>query len=237
MDYVDEDDINKSTPLDNYAVIPNAVIQNKEISGLARGVLCYLLSLPKRWEIQVDHIRSEFGIGRDLMRKVFKELERHGHMRLVTLRVRDSSTLVGKRWRVYADPAQNPSFPRPPEKATVDNSGGVHKVNIRDKVNNNASLKEANAPIPSQATEPRDLVKPKGKKWKLKPFPKYTEPSLEWLDTFLDTYPNDFHDAESLLARFQGANRVKHWGNIDHPESFLLAKITHMDDCRESNPL
>lgn len=63
-----------------YAVLPNAVTQNKELSWEARGMLCYLLSLPDDWEISVVHLIGQSPAGETKTRRIIKELEESGYL-------------------------------------------------------------------------------------------------------------------------------------------------------------
>lgn len=72
--------IHKKRLTKDFASIPNAICREKELSLDTIGVLVYLLSLPADWEVRADHIRKEFGIGKDKQQRIFKELEDAGYL-------------------------------------------------------------------------------------------------------------------------------------------------------------
>ena len=49
----------------SFAIIPNAVAEDKRLSFEARGVLCYLLAKPNNWQVQISDIKKQGNFGRD----------------------------------------------------------------------------------------------------------------------------------------------------------------------------
>lgn len=127
-------DIFKHRPLSGYTIIANKHIQNRALSGLARAVLCYFLSLPDTWEIRVANIQQEFGVGRDQMRKAFRELEAVGHMRLAPSFRKPDGSPSGSRWKVYAEPSENPDYQLPTGFQSTENQPPLRK-DLLKKVN------------------------------------------------------------------------------------------------------
>jgi hypothetical protein len=64
----------------NYSVISNEVLNDTEISFRAKGLLCYLLSKPDHWSIQVNHLVTVSTEGRDAVYSIIKELEESGYV-------------------------------------------------------------------------------------------------------------------------------------------------------------
>jgi hypothetical protein len=58
----------------NYTVIPNEAILDCRLSISARWLLCYLLSRPHDWKVQIGDIQNQGGIGRDKAYALVKEL-------------------------------------------------------------------------------------------------------------------------------------------------------------------
>jgi hypothetical protein len=69
----------KSKHASNYTVIPNEIFK-QEMSPEAIGLLVYLLSLPHDWVIYKTTLHNTFGVGRDKMNSMFKELEKRGYI-------------------------------------------------------------------------------------------------------------------------------------------------------------
>lgn len=69
------------TEKQNFTPISNGVLQNTEISFEARGLLSYMLSLPKDWIISKEQIMKSNNVGLDRFRRMWKELETAGYIK------------------------------------------------------------------------------------------------------------------------------------------------------------
>lgn len=49
----------------NYTIVPNEMLNNKNLSWKAKGMLTYLLSLPDKWEVYAAHLRTVSVDGND----------------------------------------------------------------------------------------------------------------------------------------------------------------------------
>jgi hypothetical protein len=65
---------------DNFTVVNNKVLQNKEMSWAAKGMLVYLLHLPDGWQINVADLWSRSKNGRDSTAAIMKELIDTGYV-------------------------------------------------------------------------------------------------------------------------------------------------------------
>jgi hypothetical protein len=63
-----------------FAIIPNAIAANNNLSFDARGLLVYLLSRPNDWKVLAKNIQSEGGIGRDKAYRLLNELIDAGYV-------------------------------------------------------------------------------------------------------------------------------------------------------------
>lgn len=63
-----------------FTVVPNETIRDPRLSISALGVLCRLLSRPCGWQVRPEPLASECRIGRDQLRKIFRELEEAGYL-------------------------------------------------------------------------------------------------------------------------------------------------------------
>lgn len=90
--------------------IPHRVLRDKRLTFRARGVLCYLLSLPDDWQTSVSRLRDltpakEPGQpyeGREALDSAVHELERYGY--LYRWLRRTENGLNGYVWAFSADP-------------------------------------------------------------------------------------------------------------------------------------
>lgn len=58
----------------NYAIIPNEILRNTKLSWQAKGLLCYLLSLPNNYQIYTTELQKHSANGKDSTRATFQEL-------------------------------------------------------------------------------------------------------------------------------------------------------------------
>ncbi|MBA1337203.1 MAG: hypothetical protein HPY66_3640 [Firmicutes bacterium] len=70
-----------------YVIIDKTGVSDTRLSWKARGLLCYLLSKPDDWKVNVKHLANQGPDGERATRSGLKELERYGYM--VTRPVRD----------------------------------------------------------------------------------------------------------------------------------------------------
>ncbi len=58
--------------------LPRETAQDNRLSWEARGVLVFLLSRPEGWELGVEFLREQGQGGRDVLRRILRELETYG---------------------------------------------------------------------------------------------------------------------------------------------------------------
>jgi hypothetical protein len=63
-----------------FTVVPNAIFNDDRISLAAKGLLGYLLSRPRNWDVRHDQLQHKFDIGRKLLSTLFMELEKAGYL-------------------------------------------------------------------------------------------------------------------------------------------------------------
>ncbi len=69
--------IRKNTS-DNFTAIPNSILRTKRLSLKAKGLHCYLFSLPDNWDLSVDKISNDLKEGYKAISTAIKELESVG---------------------------------------------------------------------------------------------------------------------------------------------------------------
>lgn len=102
--------IHRSSPDDDFTIIPNAALRDTRLSYTARGILAELLSHMDGWETNADalwrlatkHRGIRRGEGREAIRAAFVELEQCGY--LVRPRVRNQRGEIETRLEVYDTP-------------------------------------------------------------------------------------------------------------------------------------
>lgn len=102
----------------NYTVIPNAILQDTTLSLEALGLLCSLLSRPANWEVSSELIEAERGVGRDKLRRMFRELRKAGYARLMPSRHTKTGALNGRGYEISDVPFSTPDCAEPVEDTT-----------------------------------------------------------------------------------------------------------------------
>lgn len=94
--------IKKKEHKHNYTCVSNEILQRKDMSMQAKGLLVYLLSLPADWEVHKSEIWKHFSNGRDAVYRAFDELERKGFIQVK--KYRDEKGKFRVQYTVYEEP-------------------------------------------------------------------------------------------------------------------------------------
>lgn len=100
----------------DYSVIKNDPFRNATLSWEARGVLAYLLTKPDDWEVRVNDLIKQGPSGRDVMRRILRELTLAGHLHRIRLQ-RPNGTF---EW--ISELYETPRPPSPEKPSTVQPS-------------------------------------------------------------------------------------------------------------------
>lgn len=94
---------------DRFTVVDNQLIEDDRLSADALGIAVYLFSKPDGWKIVPAELAGRFGIGRDKVRKIQRQLEHCGYMQLRQRRAADGQ-VAGTEW-VLVEPGADPNNP------------------------------------------------------------------------------------------------------------------------------
>ena len=151
--------------LRNYTVIPNEILQTTDLTFFAKGLLCYLLSLPEDWKVQAGTIAQRFEETEAKVLRGLKELIEVGYCKRTPLR--KDGRLRGQRYQItdirgdFSDPlifggsAQNSdqaifqtSENTDPQKngGSVQNIIDTYKVNRSSEQNKEGETRDARIP-------------------------------------------------------------------------------------------
>ena len=64
----------------NYTVISNYIFNEKDISAKAKGLFCYMMTLPDDWVFYRTEVYKHFPEGRTALDSAWNELEKHGYI-------------------------------------------------------------------------------------------------------------------------------------------------------------
>lgn len=90
----------KTRRINNFTTVSNELINDANLSYKDLGLLIYLLSKPEAWEVRVDAIAKERGVGKDGIYSALKNLRECGYADYV----RFSSGVT--EWTIYDVPQQ-----------------------------------------------------------------------------------------------------------------------------------
>ncbi|MDO8366897.1 MAG: helix-turn-helix domain-containing protein [Saprospiraceae bacterium] len=93
-----------------YQIVSKEILDDERLKPQAIGVMAYLLGRPKDWEIIVSQLAKRFQMSEDSIGTIFKQLEKLGYARLVTVRAHSGTKFCGKQWEVFENPELNPNF-------------------------------------------------------------------------------------------------------------------------------
>ena len=100
----------------NYTVIDNTFIKDKTLSAKAKGIMCYLLSLPDDWKIYLSELENNFTDGKTSISSGIKELMEHGYLKRERLHD-EQGKFDGYTYQVI----ENPTFQPKPENPKTGN--------------------------------------------------------------------------------------------------------------------
>ena len=107
----------RSALTENYTVIPNALLNDTEISGECLAMMVYLLSKPSDWQLSVKNLMKRFGWGRDKTYQTIAGLIERGYV--IKNAQRNGGKFNSYTYFVYDTP-QKPPFPDLPDTVLPD---------------------------------------------------------------------------------------------------------------------
>ena len=113
----------------SFTVVPNAIFNDDRLSLTAKGLLGYLLSRPRNWEVRHDQLQRKLDIGRKLLSKLLNELREAGYLERDEEQGRDDQNrfttlnyVVSDIPELTAADAPTPLRSEPPHKRDTGNN-------------------------------------------------------------------------------------------------------------------
>lgn len=103
----------KDSAQGNFTIISNRVINDTNLSWEARGLLVYLLSKPKGWQVRKFDIIRQSPAGETVVRRVLAELRDWGYLRYELCSRKDTEFTGLKEWRTTIHDKPLPGDPDP----------------------------------------------------------------------------------------------------------------------------
>lgn len=214
----------------NFTIIPNAILQDTEMTFAEKGLLAYLLSLPKDWDIRVLNIAETFGETERGILKLIKGLIDRGYCKRVP--IRKDGRLAGQQY-IITDIANDFSAPTKNEGAA-----NLAPQNFRP-TENSAPLKNGGAEIINTLFNEEDSIIITNKEKRDAPSSTRERKCLFENSKFADFEKFKAQFTESDFADidlFYYYNRIKNWsgGNAKKKADWILtAKNWMMDDAEK----
>ena len=95
----------------DFTVINNTVLKDARISWKAKGLFCYLLSLPEDWIIYQSELLNHATDGRESLRNAIQELEQLGYLQIE--KKRDGKGHFTTIYRVIENPNETDGSGKP----------------------------------------------------------------------------------------------------------------------------
>ena len=65
----------------NFTIVPNEILQSKDLSLQAKGLIAQCLSFPDNWNYSINGLVAVVKEGKTAVMNTIKELERHGYVK------------------------------------------------------------------------------------------------------------------------------------------------------------
>ena len=185
-----------------YVQINKTALNDARLSWQAKGLLCYMLSLPDDWKFHRAELLKHTSDGETCLRGCLSELRKYGY---ITIKCHKNEQNRISHWQtyVYESPEQNAHFPDVDfthlENAPVDNAPTTNN----DSTNNNFINNNKNY-VHSTVREITSSLK-----MSKKTFPQ--EEAKKLFTVFWEEYPNKKGRAVAekvFLKRFEGLNET-----------------------------
>ena len=145
----------------NFTIINNNILQDKTLSWKAKGILCYLLSLPDDWHLNLSQLQDQSIDGRDKLRSGIKELEDAGYVKHTHVRF-ENGQFSHHEWIIYEEPikppeSENPKTENPKTDNPLTENPQILSTKEKDKELKEIKERPANAGCSADAERLTDL--------------------------------------------------------------------------------
>jgi len=97
----------KNPQANKFAIIPNELLADTRLSWKAKGVLCYLLSMPPDWKVYTEEIAKHSTDGIKSLNSAIKELIELGYIKRDIIRV-EKGHYGGYEYSVFNTTTETP---------------------------------------------------------------------------------------------------------------------------------
>jgi len=207
---------NKENP---YSIIPNAIINNPNLSYKAKGILIYLISKPDGWEVKLEDIAKHSKDGLDAVRSGVNELVKAGYIIRRRIRNKDGKmagweSLVYEETQINAIKSNINKTTNEGVSPTLENPRSVNPtLLITDKeINtNNTTCAEKKNKFSDEVHEVAEYYQKKLKEH----FPSFTAITKSWFIRQLQTANTLLRNKtkEEIFSLIDATFSDKYWGS------------------------
>lgn len=214
----------------DFTIIPNAILRDAEMTFAEKGLLAYLLSLPKDWDIRVLNIAEKFGETERGILKLIKGLIDRGYCKRVP--IRKDGRLAGQQY-IITDIANDFSVPTKNEGAANSAPQDFRPTEI------SAPLKNGRAEIINTLFNEEDIIVNDKEKRDAPASSTREKKCLFEQSKFADfeKFKEKFVEPEFTdIDLFYYYNRIKNWSGANGKKKndwILTAKNWMMDDAEK----
>ena len=122
---------------ENYTVMSNYHLQDKNLSLKAKGLLSLMLSLPSDWDYSAKGLAELSRDGEDAVKSGLKELEEHKYLKRTQIRLK--GIISDWQYDIYETPLGD--FPLL-DNSVVENQSqlNTNKENTKEEINNSTNV-------------------------------------------------------------------------------------------------
>src|SRR3982751_2272751 len=133
----------------NFAQVPKSALKDPKLSLKAKGLYCYLFSLPEDWKVFKTEVVKNISDGRDSMNAAFKELEQFGYLISTVIKDPKTGKFKGTELQLFINPISNHNGKPVNGQTVIGESAHTNTDNT-----NNSFLKK------KRIVKPRKFIKP-----------------------------------------------------------------------------
>jgi hypothetical protein len=179
---------------DNFTIISNVFLKDKNLSIKAKGFLAVVMGLPSNWEFSIDGVCSILKEGKTSIYNVIDELKEYGYCIVVTTRD-GKGRICGNDYKFYEEPQiDSPQVDSPRmENPNMDNQPQLSTNSINNLFNKEKEDKK----------ESKDESLPKKES--------------TWRDDF-DLFVSEVHKAKDVLLQDKSfrVKQERYYPNLDY---------------------
>lgn len=182
----------------NYTVMSNYHLRDKRLTLKAKGLLCYILSLPDDWDYTLDGLKAKHPDGKTAIRSCINNLEKAGYLRRRQT-VNSNGQFSKNEYFVYEKPiSESPSLGFPTTVNPTTDNPSTEKPISENQTQLNTNIQNTN-----QQNTYSTNYQPTNSGWSVGEKEKcieYLKERLEYDLLIYQTNPDNLDEAISIMA-------------------------------------